>query len=105
MNDTTLRNVSDRYDGQPGTTDRLAAAMHEGVDRAAERARGIEHTLRERGAVLGAQARKHEEEMRALLAEQWRKARGYVRNQPTRAAGIGLAAIGIAIGGWLLLRR
>jgi hypothetical protein len=40
--------------------------MHDGVDRVAERARPLEHTLRERSAVLGEQARKHEE--RPLVA-------------------------------------
>jgi len=105
MTDTTLRNVSDRYDGEPGATDRFAAALQHGVDRAAGHARGVEQTIRERGAKLGAQALKQEEQLRALLSEQWRKARTYASAQPMRAAGIAVAAAGLLIGGWLMLRR
>jgi ElaB/YqjD/DUF883 family membrane-anchored ribosome-binding protein len=86
--------------------------MHDGVDRVAERARPLEHTLRERSAVLGEQARKHEEHARTVVADQLQKASGYVkqasgyvRKQPL-SPGVALAAVvGIVIGGLLLLRR
>ena len=99
------RHVSEGHDAQAETTERLAAAMHDGVNRVAERVRPIEHTLRERSAVFGDQARKHEEHASTVVADQLQKASGYVRRQPL-SPGMALAAVvGIVIGGLLLLRR
>ncbi|HJR71424.1 MAG TPA: hypothetical protein VKA43_15385 [Gammaproteobacteria bacterium] len=105
MTNSDMRHVSDGHDAQAETTERLAAAMHDGVNRVAERARDIEHTLRERGAVLGEEARKHEERARTAVADQLQRASRYLRGQPL-SAGVALAAAaGIVIGGLLLLRR
>ena len=112
MSNSNMRHVSHAHDAQAETTERLAAAMHDGVNRVAEHARPIEHTLRERGAELGEQARKHEEYARSVVADQLQKASGYakqasayVRKQPL-SPGMALAAVaGIVIGGLLLLRR
>jgi len=90
---------------QAETTERLAAAMHDGVNRVAERARPIEHTLRERSAVFGEQARKHEEHARTVVADQLQKASGYVRKQSVSPGMAAAAVVGIVIGGLLLLRR
>jgi len=96
---------SNRHDAQAETTERLAAAIHDGVNRVAEHARPIEHTLREGSAVLGEQARKHEERARIVVADRLQKASGYVRKQPI-SPGMALGAlVGIVIGGLLLLRR
>jgi len=105
MSSSNMRHVSHGHDAQAETTERLAAAMHDGVDRVAERARPIEYTLRERSAVLGEQARKHEEHARTVVADQLQKASGYVRKQPLSPGAALAAVVGIAIGGWLLLRR
>lgn len=105
MTNSNRRNVSDGHDAQAETTERLAAAVHDGVNRVAERARPIEHTLRESGAVLGEQARKHEKRARTVVADHLQKASGYVRKQPL-SPGMALAAVvGIVLGGLLLLRR
>ena len=105
MTNSNIRHASHGHDAQAETTERLATAMHDGVNRVAEHARPIEHTLRERSAVLGEQARKHEEHARTVVADQLQKASGYVRKQPV-SPGMALAAlVGIVIGGFLLLRR
>jgi ElaB/YqjD/DUF883 family membrane-anchored ribosome-binding protein len=71
----------------------------------AERARPIEQTLRESGAVLGEQARKQEKRARIAVADHLQKASGYVRKQPL-SPGMALAGlVGVVIGGLLLLRR
>jgi ElaB/YqjD/DUF883 family membrane-anchored ribosome-binding protein len=85
------------------TTDRIAAAAHETVDRVAKQAGGVEHDLRQRTAALGEQAREQEKQARAAVAANMRKARAYVRKQPLLGAGIAFA-VGIVLSG-LLLRR
>jgi ElaB/YqjD/DUF883 family membrane-anchored ribosome-binding protein len=105
MTNSNTRHVSDGRDAQAETTERLAAAIHDGVNRVAEHARPIEHTLRERSAVLGEQARKHEEHARTVVADHLQKASGYVRKQAVSPAMALAAVVGIVIGGLLLLRR
>ena len=104
MSNSNTRNTK-AHDGQTETTERLAAVMHDGVDRVAERVRPIEHTLRERGATLGEEARKHEEHARIAVADQLQSASRYLRKQPI-GLGVALGALaGIVIGGLLLMRR
>jgi ElaB/YqjD/DUF883 family membrane-anchored ribosome-binding protein len=105
MTHPNTRHVSDGHDAQAETTERFAAAVHDGVDRVAERARDIEHTLRERGAVLGEQARKHEQSARIAIADHLKTASTYVRKQPISPAMALAAVVGIVIGGLLVLRR
>jgi ElaB/YqjD/DUF883 family membrane-anchored ribosome-binding protein len=105
MTSSSTRDVSKAHDADAATTERLATAMHDGVDRVAERARGIEHTLRERGATLGQEARKHEERARIAVADRLQGASHYLRKQPI-GLGVALGALaGIVIGGLLLTRR
>lgn len=92
------------HGAEADVTERLAAAAHGTVDRFAERASGVEQELRARAAVLGVQAKRQEKRARAALNTHLRTARGYVRKQPLLGAGIAMA-VGIVIGGLLLLRR
>jgi ElaB/YqjD/DUF883 family membrane-anchored ribosome-binding protein len=104
MTNSNMRN-SKTHDAQAETTERFATAMHDGVDRVAERARDIEHTLRERGATLGEQAREHEERARFAVADRLQSASRYLRRQPV-SLGVALGALaGIVFGGLLFLRR
>jgi ElaB/YqjD/DUF883 family membrane-anchored ribosome-binding protein len=90
---------------QAETTERLAAAIHDGVERVAERVRPFEHTLRERGATLGDEARKQEERARIAVADQLQSASRYLRKQPI-GLGVALGALaGVVVGSLLLMRR
>jgi ElaB/YqjD/DUF883 family membrane-anchored ribosome-binding protein len=101
----TNRHASRAHDTDAETTERLATAMHDGVDRVAERARDIEHTLRERSATFGEQAREQEARARVAVADQLQSAGRYLRKQPI-SLGVALGALaGIVIGGLLLMRR
>jgi ElaB/YqjD/DUF883 family membrane-anchored ribosome-binding protein len=81
------------------TTERLAAAMHQTVDRVAEQAGSVAHDLRNRAAALAEQ----EERARAAVAANMRKAQAYLRKQPLLGAGIAFTA-GVVVSS-LLLRR
>ena len=105
MTNRNMRHASDGHNGQAETTEWLVAAVHDGVNHVAERARPIEHTLREGRAVLGEQARKQEKRARIAVADRLQKASGYVRKQPLNPAMALAGLVGIVIGGLLLLRR
>jgi len=84
------------------TTDMLASLAHNGVDEAAELANTTEKYVRDAAALTAEQTKELQDQVAGVAAEDLRKIRAYVQENPLAATSIALAA-GILIS--TLIRR
>jgi ElaB/YqjD/DUF883 family membrane-anchored ribosome-binding protein len=110
MNDTTRAHASTNGKKSPRrtastegeTTQHIASAAHDAVDRFAKTASQAETEVRTRASELADKARESEERAIETFDQNVRKARAYVKRNPLTSAGIAFAA-GLVISN--LIRR
>ncbi|MEJ8569143.1 hypothetical protein [Elongatibacter sediminis] len=74
------------------TTEHMRATAHEAVDKAADRAEGVEQRVREEASRAAEKAGEQREEARRQLDDTLSSIDGFVREKPVAAAGIAFAA-------------